>query len=125
MESFKCAPDIDCCKQKHLDMLIERSVLTPKEACNFFSMSARQLRNAIKKNEIQSIKVGKFVRIPTKGLKHLVFCKQETLTINEVSNFLKVSQRTITNLIENKEIDANLFNNKWMIGIEELNKFIK
>lgn len=125
MESFKCSPDIDCSKQKHIDALLSRNVITLKEACSFFNISMRYIRKKINNNEIPSIKVGKFIRIPTKNLTHMIYCNQETATSHEIANYLKVSNNTITKLIEEKKIMADLFNNKWLISAAEFKRFLE
>lgn len=93
-------------REKVIDDLKKNSLYDTKEACEILDISTQSLRRAISKGKIKTVRLGRYLRIPSEEIQRLTKGESALLNVQEASNLLGLSEHTIRAYIKSSKINA-------------------
>lgn len=131
MESREHAPDtkkcdIDTAHKQLLKNLEQNRLYSLQEVTTLLHISLPTIRRAIKAGEIQTVRVGRLLRVQASEVKRLS-SGQQMLTVQEVADLLHVGVYMVRMLIRQGTIQALRLkkNGPWRISVGEIEKMLK
>jgi len=104
-ESIRNLPDN---RKEELEKLMKKRLFDSLEACAILGISLPTLRRAIKRGEVKTVRLNKFLRIPSEEIDRLMHGQEEQLlTVQQASEILCVGEGSIRNLINAGKIKAS------------------
>lgn len=89
-----------------MEDLMKRRLYDCKEVSMLLDISGQSLRRAIADGKIKTVRVGRFLRIPSEEVQRILKGESVLLTVQEAADMLRVSTATIRTLIKAGKIDA-------------------
>lgn len=97
---------------KTKEVIAKKRLYTSNEVCQLFGVSLQSLRRAIATEKIKTIRLRRFLRIPSEEVEKMVQGETSLLTVAEAANLLSVSAFIIRQLIKKEKIKAFRLANK-------------
>ena len=114
-------------RKKALEDMMKQRLYSVRETLKILSISIETFRRWKQRGVIKTIKVGKFLRIPTEELERLLEMRRG-FSVAEVAKLLSVSVITVRNLIKSEKLRAvrlSQIRGQYKIPKEEIERFIK
>jgi excisionase family DNA binding protein len=108
MESRKRSPNAEegLNRTELLEQLSKKRLFNSKEVSELLGISKQTLRRSIAAGKIKTIRVGRFLRIPSEEVERLMRGEKALLSVQEATELLNVSAATIRILIKAGKIQA-------------------
>lgn len=93
-------------RSRVLKELKQKSLYDSKEACDLLGISQQSLRRAIALGKIKTVRIGKYLRIPSDEIERITMGDRMLISVEEAADILDISLHMVRTLIKTDKIKA-------------------